>query len=241
MGVNEQKTRCGAKALRRVFLFYNANVANSDELSQLSNRSVIMRRSIVLATLSIILFVSACGPSSEFVATQTSAAAAFTALAWTKTPTATFTPTSTETPRPTSTLTVTPRPTFPPNRVVTVSPDLRLYCRESFSTAERYRHLKILSPCEIASGVVATYGIFTGDGDYTFDLRLDDGQESFLNQANFAYRNGNLHIEIEPQEQRLLIDLPQTNMHIVVVGAWVYDETEAWNEIHPVWYWAKLP
>ena len=100
----------------------------------------------------------------------------------------------------------------------------------------------MLSPCEYVSGVVATEPqVWKYDGDYYFNLRLDPGQDRFLNEGNMKRLGGTLHIEIEPNERRLkLAELPKLGMHIVVVGVWVLDTGNNWNEIHPVWFWAQV-
>jgi hypothetical protein len=64
----------------------------------------------------IAVFITACGPSPEQIATQTATAATAMAASWTKTPTPTETPTATATPTftPTATATQTPTATATP-------------------------------------------------------------------------------------------------------------------------------
>ncbi len=73
-----------------------------------------MQRYFTLCLLAV--FITACGPSPEQIATQTASAATAIAVSWTKTPTptATATPTFTPTATPTQTLTATSTPTPAP-------------------------------------------------------------------------------------------------------------------------------
>ncbi|MBI5052348.1 MAG: hypothetical protein HZB17_06175 [Chloroflexi bacterium] len=162
----------------------------------------------------------------------------------TPTLTPTLTPTSTVTATHTATLTLTPTLTVTPSRTATLTPrpfNLRDFCRQdSPDVWLRKNKLTLLSACEVITGLVVWTGFNPGDGDYTFDLKLDAGQERFLNDGNLRDRTeGGLHCEIEPRERPTLGD-PQVGMRVVLVGAWVLDRGHAWNELHPVWYWAQI-
>ncbi len=200
---------------------------------------------LLLSSLCLMILAS-CGPPAKFFTTQTARAEDTIAASWTATPRYTSTPTKTLTPTITSTF--TPHPTFPPTptwpAVVTVSPNLLQYCKEDtyarLRVAER-KQLALLSSCEMASGtIVRNPDIGEHDGDYTFNLRLDPGQERFVTTGNYEKISGNLHIEIEPPEQETFPALPVKGMHIVVVGVWARDKPINWNEIHPVWFWAEV-
>ena len=86
------------------------------------------------------------------------------------------------------------------------------------------------------------------DGDTHGWLKLDPGQEKFLNDGNRSAQNGNLVFEIvckysvkQPDAKKACqnfkgaIKLPPLGSHVAVTGTWVLDtEHEKWFEIHPV-------
>lgn len=86
------------------------------------------------------------------------------------------------------------------------------------------------------------------DGDTHGWLRLDRGQEKFLNEGNKSDEDGNLVFEIVclyPVTQsdaksacknyKSNIHLPPVGSHIKMTGSWVQDTNHAkWNELHPV-------
>ena len=86
------------------------------------------------------------------------------------------------------------------------------------------------------------------DGDCHGWLRLDPGQEKYLNAGNKSDEGGNLVYEIVclfPVTQadaksackgyKSPITLPAVGSHVRMTGSWVQDTNHAkWNEIHPV-------
>lgn len=188
------------------------------------------------------MLLASCAPSAEIIATQTARAESTISSSWTATPTKTLTPTVT------STFTLTPSPTFSftPTwpAVITISTDLLQYCKDDAETRDRVaerKQLSLLSTCEIASGIIVRDPqVSSHDADYTFNLRLDPGQERLVTTGNYEKIGGHIHVEIEPPEQKIFSALPVKGMHIVVVGAWVRDNMFNWNEIHPVWFWAEV-
>ena len=86
------------------------------------------------------------------------------------------------------------------------------------------------------------------DGDSHGWLKLDAGQEKFLNDGNKANEGGNLVFEIVclfPVSQadakpackgfHGAVIVPSIGSHVVITGTWVQDmEHQKWFEIHPV-------
>ena len=92
--------------------------------------------------------------------------------------------------------------------------------------------LRVLARCVTASGLV--HGVSQAeDGDVTFDVALDAGQEHLLNAANYMFKSGRLHIEVIPLD-RDRISLPRNGERVRVTGVWVADNAHGGhNEIHP--------
>lgn len=92
------------------------------------------------------------------------------------------------------------------------------------------------------------------DGDTHGWLRLDKGQEQYLNDGNYEQEEGNLVFEIvcyfpvrQPDAVSACRDFKNTvkllpvGTHVVITGAFVMDDNHAhWNEIHPVTKIAKV-
>lgn len=86
------------------------------------------------------------------------------------------------------------------------------------------------------------------DGDCHGWLKLDAGQERFLNAGNVSDEEGNLVFEIVCLYKVTQADaksacngysnkvkLAPIGSHVRIVGSWVMDDNHArWNEIHPV-------
>lgn len=86
------------------------------------------------------------------------------------------------------------------------------------------------------------------DGDCHGWLKLDPGQEQYLNAGNLSDEDGNLVFEIVcmfPVTQKDAVSacrkyknkivLPPVGSHVRMTGSWVQDDNHArWNEIHPV-------
>lgn len=116
--------------------------------------------------------------------------------------------------------------------------------------------LKINARCVTVIGVIADAtngkrkdGVrHEADGDCHGWLRLDAGQEKYLNAGNVNDEGGNLVFEIvhlykATQKDAVAsgvgytnkVKLPRVGSHVKITGAWVTDTNHAqWNEIHPV-------
>jgi hypothetical protein len=82
------------------------------------------------------------------------------------------------------------------------------------------------------SGVVGNVKFEEYDGDVHIDLRPDDAR--LLSDGNERL-GGNLVVEVIPQD-RARVAIPERGQHVWVVGPWVDDEQHGWREIHPaVW------
>ena len=119
------------------------------------------------------------------------------------------------------------------------------------------KRLKVLAPCVSVTGIFVddTNGKKSDgvrheqDGDTHGWLKLDPGQDKFLNKGNMTAENGNLVFEIVcmyrvkqkdaiascPRSARSKIKLPPVGSHVMITGTWVQDlNHEKWDEIHPV-------
>lgn len=116
--------------------------------------------------------------------------------------------------------------------------------------------LQVHRLCADVTGVVidATHGKrkdgvrHEADGDCHGWLKLDKGQEDFLNKGNLSDEGGNLVFEIVCLYKvtqadaksacagyKNSIKLPAVGSHVRITGSWVQDDNHAhWNEIHPV-------
>lgn len=87
------------------------------------------------------------------------------------------------------------------------------------------------------------------DGDSYGWLKLDQGQEKFINDANKQSQGGNLVFEIicqNPTKQgdakttctglKNAVKVPSVGSHVAITGTWVLDgeNGNGWFEIHPV-------
>jgi len=93
------------------------------------------------------------------------------------------------------------------------------------------------------------------DGDCHGWLKLDPGQEKYLNAGNMSNEEGNLVFEIvcmftvtQPDAKSACkgytnqIKLPPVGSHVKMTGTWVKDDNHAhWNELHPVTSITVLP
>lgn len=114
--------------------------------------------------------------------------------------------------------------------------------------------LKVVNPCVTITGVVAEVHTDNPDGDRTFNLRLDAAYASMENDVN--RREGGLHVEIVPADQPGCVPgqpvhhgdvkglgtcsgadvpTPSVGQHVTVTGAYVYDGSNGWYELHPTW------
>ena len=120
--------------------------------------------------------------------------------------------------------------------------------------------LKLLNPCRAVAGTVREPQKSPEDEDETFNLSPDPPYVSMLNARNVE--EGGIHVEIVPADQAgcvkgqpiehpsvpglgkctgLHLKLPPAGAHVRVVGAYVLDISNDWNEIHPTWKITRLP
>jgi len=79
-------------------------------------------------------------------------------------------------------------------------------------------------------------GTKENDGDYQFNLALEQPYRILLNQVNDNIVRGMLAIEIIPKDQNSsLVQIPKNGDKIQAYGAWVTDNPHGWNELHPAW------
>ena len=114
--------------------------------------------------------------------------------------------------------------------------------------------LRLLARCRAIVGTVKEPQKNHGDGDATFNLAPDPAYASMLNEKNV--QEGGIHVEIVPADQAGCVKgqpvehpgvtglgtctgahlkLPRAGAHVRVVGAYVLDVNNNWNEFHPVW------
>ena len=129
---------------------------------------------------------------------------------------------------------------FAPQIVMQTNPDT-VNCRQGnvLDGVERQARFAVLSPCEMAIGIVHDMkGTKEDDGDYEFSLDVEQPYKKLLNDQNNSHRNGMLVVEIIPNDQNsaATVQIPKNGDRIEVHGAWVTDKPAfGWNEIHPTW------
>lgn len=134
---------------------------------------------------------------------------------------------------------------FGPQTVLQTNPD-RERCRQGnvLDGVVRPSRLTVLSTCEKAVGIVHDMtGIKADDGDYEFNLDVEQPYKKLLNDQDIKQWNGMLHVEIIPIDQNSSsVLIPKNGDKIEIYGAWIADRAyfglpflAGWNEIHPVW------
>jgi hypothetical protein len=127
---------------------------------------------------------------------------------------------------------------FGPQTVMQTNSD-KVNCRQGnvLDGVNRQARFTVLSTCEEAIGTVHDMtGTKQGDGDYQFDLAVQEPYKKLLNQENTNQVNGMLVIEIIPKDQNNnFVQIPKNGNTIEVYGAWVTDNPHGWNELHPAW------
>ena len=108
--------------------------------------------------------------------------------------------------------------------------------------------LRVLNPCQHASGVVVQV-IREPDGDHHVWFRVDPGYELLLNSENHFQGKPAMLAEITPDCPPSAnppdanaaaacpptgLDIPGPGDRIDIYGPWVLDLDHRWNEIHPV-------
>ena len=112
-------------------------------------------------------------------------------------------------------------------------------CRQGnvLDGVDRQARFTVLSTCQKVVGIVHDMkGTKEDDGDYQFNLALEQPYKKLLNQVNIKQVNGMLVIEIIPKDQTSrLVQIPKNSDRIEAYGAWVTDNPHGWNELHPAW------
>jgi hypothetical protein len=129
---------------------------------------------------------------------------------------------------------------FGAQSVMQTDPD-SAHCRQGdiLKGVDRQARFTVLSTCERVVGVVHDMkGTKEDDGDYQFNLQVEEPYRKLLNGENVKQISGMLVVEIIPQDQSLPatdVQIPKNGDRIEVYGAWVTDNPHGWNEIHPAW------
>jgi hypothetical protein len=129
---------------------------------------------------------------------------------------------------------------FGPQTVMQTNPN-KLNCRQGniFDGVTRQARFTVLSTCQKVIGIVHDMkGMKEDDGDYQFNLALEQPYRKLLNQVNNDRVNDMLVIEIIPKDQNNnpSVQIPKNGDRIEAYGAWVTDNLAGgWNELHPVW------
>lgn len=116
--------------------------------------------------------------------------------------------------------------------------------------AELWKHvyeaerLKVIEPCTAVEGRVVSLHP-ASDGD--LHIRLDPERKSVLNLINVMHANGALVVELichhTPTDSNVKascgdfhyeVMVPKVGDRVRVIGAYVTDRGNGWNEIHPV-------
>ena len=102
---------------------------------------------------------------------------------------------------------------------------------------DRQSKFLVLSTCEKAVGIVHDMNRQSqDDGDYQFNIDVDEPYKKLLNDDNIKQVNGILVVEIISKDQNNPdVTIPKNGDRIEVYGAWVTDKIHGWNEIHPAW------
>jgi cell division protein YceG involved in septum cleavage len=129
---------------------------------------------------------------------------------------------------------------FGPQTVIQTNSD-KVNCRQGniFDGVTRQARFTVLSTCEKVIGIVHDMkGTKEPDGDYQFNLALEQPYKRLLNYVNNNRVNGMLVIEIIPRDQisNPYVQIPRNGDRIEAYGAWITDNLAGgWNELHPAW------
>ncbi|MCE4620220.1 MAG: hypothetical protein F7C33_04265 [Desulfurococcales archaeon] len=130
---------------------------------------------------------------------------------------------------------------FKPSSYTTGRWSLHQACQgrtNAFTGVHDPARLRIVHECVTVRGVVASIPFTADDGDYCFDLRVEDANATpVLSIGNIVLRHGNLHVEIIPRDRSLLHQLGGMvckGDELIVTGVHVVDTDHGqWAEIHP--------
>jgi hypothetical protein len=115
----------------------------------------------------------------------------------------------------------------------------KVHCRlgDVLTGVDRQARFTVLSPCEHVVGIVHNMtGIKKEDGNYQFNLAVQKPYRKLLNEINLKQVEGMLIVEIIPKDQNSsFVEIPKSGDKIGAYGAWVTDNPNGWNELHPAW------
>lgn len=111
--------------------------------------------------------------------------------------------------------------------------------------------LSVVQKCVTVTGTVmdasASPEAHEKDGDRIGWLKLDPGQEKFINEGNQRAQGGNLVFEVicsgpiaEAGAKKACagfkdqVKVPPAGSHVAITGTWVKDSEGNWFEVHPV-------
>jgi hypothetical protein len=134
---------------------------------------------------------------------------------------------------------------FGPQTVMQTNSD-KVNCRQGnvLDGVDRQARFTVLSTCEKVIGIVhGMTGAKQDDGDYQFDLVVQEPYKQLLNQVNNNQVGGMLVIEIIPRDQNNnpSVQIPKNGDRVEAYGPWVTDNPHGWNELHPAWKIKILP
>src|SRR5207245_8893137 len=89
--------------------------------------------------------------------------------------------------------------------------------------------LQPLDPCLTVTGTVRDDINKAEDGDITFGLYLSDEDQRLINDVNRANYDSALHIEIVPEDQRL-VPAPKAGHKLRVTAPWLTDPAHTPHE-----------
>ncbi len=99
--------------------------------------------------------------------------------------------------------------------------------------------LRIIDSCEVVVGIVKGPPTISGDGDYVFDVEVDDDYRHMLSLGNIILRGSSLHVEVVPADHEdVLGDIGGVcpGDKVRVTGVFVVDTDHGmWSEIHPAY------
>ncbi len=99
--------------------------------------------------------------------------------------------------------------------------------------------LRIVDTCMFVEGTVVGAPKIVDDGDYVFDVRVDQGYKDTLSLGSWILRRGTIHIEVVPGDYfEVLAGLGGVcpGDRVRVTGVFVVDTDHGlWSEIHPAY------
>jgi hypothetical protein len=143
-------------------------------------------------------------------------------------------------------------PTNAPVSVLPAQPDAAT-CGDPKAHVYHPDRLRVLAACVAVSGYVHVIRR-EADGDDHVLLKLDPGQDRYLNDRNFQAQLGDLVLEPVCVNSVTQADavaacngyvnplrVPAVGTHVVAIGAWMLDLDHGWMELHPLVSLAATP